>query len=140
METKNLKDLKFKDDNIKNIVRNMLSNGYRIFTYERVDSIEDFVYTNKTTVAYAHSLRGGGLEISTKHIPSKGIGSGFGNVYNGNISHDDPNLFKIMDLGLEFAPPKWVLGKDLKNVKKYTVSSWIESEKGGILNYYEIKD
>jgi len=106
-----------KGDSIKDFACLLLDNGMQVFTIIYSSGSPTYIYfSDGVNIGYAQEGRWGGVRISTVHIPTSGIGTGFG------LQGDFESIAAptVQDAKKAFViAPNWAKKSDRHKVKKF---------------------
>lgn len=134
MKTLKLKDVVFKNDELKKAIELMLDNNFKIFAYldKRLNKITWAMFTEGNNIGYIQTGDfGHGVKYSTVHKPNNNIGTGFG------LCEDAEDNPAIEDLRRAFIiAPNWAKRQDVKRVEKFkNIEEYFSKPINQILEY-----
>jgi len=134
MKTLKLKDVTFKNDELKNAIELMLNNNFKIFAYfdKRLNKITFAMFTENNNIGYIQTGDfGHGVKYSTVHKPNHNVGTGFGLCED---AEDNPT---IEDLRKAFmVAPNWARRHEVESVEKYkNIDEYFSKPINQILEY-----
>lgn len=135
MESKNIDNLVFKNELVKEFVEELLNNGFQVFTSEPLhdnEKLYHFHYEKNGKIAYFEHNDLLGFNFSSVHKPRTNIGSGFGDDNNwGGWRYPSIALAKEA-----FGNPVWAGNY---NVSKYkSIEDYFTTRTNNILKYFFI--
>lgn len=106
-----------KGDSIKDFASLLLDSGMQVFTIIYSSGAPTYIYfSDGVNIGYAQEGRWGGVRISTVHIPTIGIGSGFG--LQGEFESIVTPTLEDAKKAFVIAP-NWAKASDRSKVKKF---------------------
>lgn len=134
MKTVKQNELKFKNEEIKNCLELLLSNGYRVFKsfFDPKSQLTYFTYSKDDKVAYLQADYSG-VKVSTVHKPCREFGTGFGIWEYSKINVD----LELLNDGFISVPP-WAKGDASKVVKYNSLDEYFTYENKFTSNTVEI--
>lgn len=124
----------FKSEDLKNYVKLLLNNGFRVFIYDKDNEKITYIIIEKNNkIGYIQLNDFGGFQFSTKHKPNTQTGTGFCLNYNESLN---PTLENAEKTFINY--PNWAKKKDISSIEKYkSIDDFLKSER--VLKYTEVK-
>ncbi len=127
--------LNFKNIELKEYVKLLLNNGFRVFVYDSKENekISYIIIEKNNKIGYIQLNDFGGFQFSTKHKPNKTTGTGYALNYNESLNPTIENAEKTF-----INYPDWAKKKDISSIEKYkSIDEYLNSEM--VLKYIEVK-
>jgi len=127
MNKKKIEEIKWKSEEMKTFVKELLDNGFRVFTSENRQAWEktSYVHFEKNgNIGYCQLNVFGGFDFSTCHKPCRECGTG----YRLNSEGVNPTIEWAESTFID--APHWARSNARKAIRKYNgVDDYVENER-----------